>query len=39
MFCCINRKSNQKELYFDIDRAFRLNNDKKISGIYVLFKK
>lgn len=38
MFCCINRKSNQKELYFDIDRAFRLNNDKKISGIYVLFK-
>lgn len=38
MFCCINRKPNQKELYFDIDRVFRLNNDKKISGIYVLFK-
>lgn len=38
MFCCIDRKDEQKELYFDLDRVFKISYEHKISGIYVLYK-
>lgn len=38
MFCCIGRKEKQKELYFDLDRVFKISYEDKISGIYVLYK-
>jgi len=38
MFACIDRKLDQRRLYFSIDKLLRISDDKKIGGIYVIFK-
>lgn len=39
MFVCVDRKSDQKELYFSLDNLLALDYGKrKVRGIYVIFK-
>lgn len=38
MFCYINKPSNQKDLYFALNRAMQNEGTQKIRGVYVIFK-